>query len=76
MREITESQLQKKKELEKSAVVTESEKKQVELSNSQLWAELLSNVQLFAKELALSQQLLSSSKAALKGSKSEIYNLK
>ena len=76
MREITESQLQNQKELEKSAVVTESEKKQVELSNSQLRAELLSNVQLFAKELALSRQLLSSSKAALKGSKSEIYNLK
>jgi hypothetical protein len=76
LREITETQLQKQKELEKSAVVTESEKKQIELSNSQLRAELLSNVQLFAKELALSRQLLSSSKATLKGSKSEIYNLK
>ena len=60
----------------KSAAITESEKKQIELSNSQLQAELLSNVQLFAKELALSRQLLSSSKAALRGSKSEIYNLK
>ena len=76
MRKTTETQLQKQKELEKSAAINESEMKQIELSNSQLRAELLSNVQLFAKEMALSQQLLSSSKAELKGSKSEIYNLK
>ena len=76
LRETTEIQLQKQKELEKSAAKTESEIKQIEFSNSQLRTELLSNVQIFAKEMALSRQLLSSSKAALKGSKSEIYNLK
>ena len=69
LRETTETQLQKQKELEKSAAVTESEKQQIELSNKKLRAELLSNVQIFAKEL-------DSSKAALKGSKSQIYNLK
>ena len=76
LRETTETQLQKQKELEKSAAVTERDMKRIELSNSKLRAELFSNVQMFSKELALSQQLLSSSKAALKGSKSEIYNLK
>ena len=76
LRETTETQLQKQKELEKSAAVTEKEMKKIEISNSKLRAELLSNVQIFAKELELSRKLLSSSKAALKGSKSEIYNLK
>ena len=76
LRETTEGQLQKQKELEKSAAVTESEMKQIELSNSKLRAELLTNVQDFSKELELSRQLLGSSKAALKGSKSEVYNLK
>jgi hypothetical protein len=42
--------------------------KQVELANNQLQAELLSNVQLFAKELAHSRKMLSKSQAALKGS--------
>ena len=74
LRETTETQLQKQKELEKSVASTESEIKQVELSNSKLQAELLSNVQLF--DLALSRELLSSSQAALRGSKSEVYNLK
>jgi uncharacterized protein (UPF0333 family) len=76
LREATETQLQKQKELEKSAAATESEMKEIELSNSKLRAELLSNVQLFAKELELSRQSLSSSRATLKGSKSEVYNLK
>ena len=72
----TEIQLQKQKELEKSVAATENEVKQIELANNKLQAELLSNVQLFAKELALSRDMLSKSRAALKGSKSEIYNLK
>ena len=76
LRETTETQLQKQKELEKSVALTESEIKQVELSNSKLWAELLSNVQLFAKDLAFSRELLSSSQAALRGPTSEVYNLK
>jgi chromosome segregation ATPase len=76
LRETTETQLQNQKKLEKSAVITENEKQQIELSNIKLRAELLSNVQIFAKELTFSRQLLSSSKAALKGSKSQIYNLK
>ena len=75
LRETTEAQLQKQKELEKSVALTGSEIKQVELSNSKLWAELLSNVQLFAKDLALSRELLSSSQAALRGTTSEVYNL-
>ena len=44
LRETTETQLQKQKELEKYAAVTESEKQQIELSNKKLWAELLSSV--------------------------------
>ena len=75
LRETTETQLQKQKELEKSAAVTEKEMKKIEISNSKLRAELLSNVQIFAKELELSRKLLSSSKAALKGSKSEIAEM-
>ena len=76
LKETTETQLLKQKELEMSAAKTEIEKTQIELSNSKLRAELLSNVEIFSKELALSRQMLSSSKAALKGSKSEVYNLK
>ena len=76
LRETTETQLRKQKELEKSVALTESEIKQAELSNSKLQAELLSNVQLFAKDLALSRELLRSSQAALRGSTSEVYNLK
>ena len=76
LKETTEIQLQKQRELEKSAAMTESEMKQVEFANSQLQAELLSNIQLFSKELALSKEMLRKSQAALKGSKSEIYNLK
>jgi uncharacterized protein (UPF0333 family) len=76
LKETTETQLLKQKELEISAAETESEKKQIVLDNSKLKAELLSNVKKFSKELALSRQTLSSSMAALKGSKSEIYNLK
>jgi len=76
LRETTDIQLQKQKELEKSAAITDSEKKQIELSNNQLRANLLSSVQIFSKELELLKELLSSSRAALKGSKSEVYNLK
>jgi hypothetical protein len=76
LRETTETQLYKRKELENFAAITENEKQQIELSNIKLWAELLSNIHIFAKELALSWQLLSSSKTALKGSKLQIYNLK
>jgi len=76
LRETTDIQLQKQKELEKSAAITDSEKKQIELSNNQLRANLLSSVQIFSKELELLKELLSSSQAALKGSKSEVYNLK
>ena len=60
----------------KSAAKTEIEKTQIELSNSKLRADLLSNLEIFSKELALSRHMLSSSKAALKGSKYEVYNLK
>ena len=61
----TEIQLQKQRELEKSAAVTQSEVEQVESANSQLRAELFSNVQLFAKELALSKEMLRKSQAAI-----------
>lgn len=68
LKEVTETQLQEWKELEKADAITEKGMKQIELSNSILQAELFSNVQNFANELALSWQSLSLSRAALKGS--------
>lgn len=76
LKETTDIQLQKQKRLEKSTAMTESEIKRIEVFNSQLRTELLSSVQLFANELAHSKELLHSSQAALKRSKSEVYNLK
>ena len=58
----------------KSAAKTEIEKTQIELSNSKLQADLLSNLEIFSKELALSRHMLSSSKAALKGLKYDKEN--
>jgi len=76
LKETTEIQLQKQRELERSATMTESEVKQVKFANSQLQAELLSNVQLTSKKLALSKEMLSKSWAELKGLKSDSISCK